>query len=201
MHRFRFRAVAGWNGNLKLGNREGVITSHRSLQTPGGRRSVVNAIHTPAPTTSSRVVLRRATRSARSQLSSLNRYIENTYTTQNKSKGVPVKRIPLPLAYPQLNPPCKPLTATLSRRHLVCQCHGLWLASGRVLEGELEDLAARGRLRVVVRELSAPLLHIEADKGRVVLEPSGDQLLEVAGASMPHLRRGVDLKEANELLI
>eukprot|EP00964_Phaeocystis_antarctica_P048967 scaffold28355_cov57-Phaeocystis_antarctica.AAC.4 len=101
----------------------------------------------------------------------------------------------------QLNPPCKPRTATLSRRHLVRHWQGLWLASGRVLEGELEDLAARGRLWVVVRELSAPLLHIEAGKGRVVLEPSGDQLLEVAGASMPHLRRGVDLKEANELLI
>ena len=102
----------------------------------------------------------------------------------------------------QLNPPCKPLTATLSRRHLVCQCHGLWLASGRVLERELEDLAARGRLRVVVRELSAPLFHLEAGKGRVVLEPSDDELLEAAGASVPHLiRRGVDLKEANELLI
>ena len=44
-------------------------------------------------------------------------------------------------------------------------------------------------------------LHLEAGKGRVVLEPSDDELLEAAGASVPHLRRGVDLKEANELLI
>ena len=100
-------------------------------------------------------------------------------------------------AYPS-NPPCRPLTATLSRRHLVRQWHGLWLASGRVLEAEFVDLAARRGLRVVVRELFAPLFDLEAGKGRVVLEPNDDLLLEVAWASVPHLSRlSVNLKEAN----
>eukprot|EP00964_Phaeocystis_antarctica_P024403 scaffold13669_cov56-Phaeocystis_antarctica.AAC.2 len=85
--------------------------------------------------------------------------------------------------------------ATFPRRHLVHQWHGLWLASGRVLEGKFEDLAARGGLRIVVRELLAPLLGFEPGKGRVVLEPPDDQLLEVAWACLPH-RWSVDLKEA-----
>lgn len=72
------------------------------------------------------------------------------------------------------------------------------MASGRVLEGEFVDLAARGGLRVVVRELFAPLFDLEAGKGRVVREPNDDLLLEVAWASVPHLSRlSVNLKEAN----
>ena len=77
---------------------------------------------------------------------------------------------------------------TFSRRHLVHQWRGLWLASGRVLEGELVDLTARAGLRVVVGELSAPLLDLEAwlgsavrarvrarfrDRGRVRIRPRG----------------------------
>ena len=62
----------------------------------------------------------------------------------------------------------KPPKTTFSRRHLVHQWRGLWLASGRVLEGELVDLTARAGLRVVVGELSAPLLDLEAWLGSAV---------------------------------
>ena len=58
---------------------------------------------------------------------------------------------------------------------------GMKLGSGsgwRILEGELVDLPARPILRVLVLEQLAPCTEREADKGWVVGEPVGDQLLE-----------------------
>ena len=76
-------------------------------------------------------------------------------------------------------PPHRPrrhLTGTLPRRSLTSQRH----ASRRVLEGELINLAARGSIRVVVRELLAPLDDSESGEGRVVLPTGVEAALEGA---------------------
>ena len=76
-------------------------------------------------------------------------------------------------------------TADAAASTLISDGRGL---VGRVLEAELERVAAPAVLRDIVSEPLAPLVDGKAGEGGVVLVPFGDELLEVARAVQPHTR-------------